>query len=337
MNEIKKTRLFKDFYSEWFKLWPNFDQKERKNVSFTTGRNFLITAEYFGQSGRIILERVGNTVYGWAPRRHRYHCLPHLQRWRSPVKCTLHPTAPPSARPPTHSMPTPQSCWLRQLATPRLFQPFHPVTTSSCSLPFSRQHTPSPSSSISYTGRPSFVATIAEASHPHTPLRTRVVLPEAFPHFCACLLSRFCPSCPSWHAAKANQASQPKHPSGRPQRLPSLNPVAPVFVPAAAMPPPPALAPLLAPAAEWWDFTAKPAIVVLCRLPGYSPFPTTPPVAEFINPWLGDKVNSGIGLSYRQGSMNSDTGLQGPGTGTRKQADKILWKLQEYPPFKKLW
>ncbi len=65
---------------------------------------------------------------------------------------------------------------------------------------------------------------------------------------------------------------------------PSLNPAAPFFVPAAAMPPPPALAPLLAPAAEWWDFTAKPAIVVFCLLPGYSPFPTTPPVAEFIDP-----------------------------------------------------
>jgi hypothetical protein len=29
------------------------------------------------------------------------------------------------------------------------------------------------------------------------------------------------------------------------------------------------------------------------------------PVAEFIDPWLGDKVNSGIGLSYRHARLHS--------------------------------
>jgi hypothetical protein len=44
--------------------------------------------------------------------------------------------------------------------------------------------------------------------------------------------------------------------------MPTLSPVAPVFIPAAAIPPPTTLAPKLALAAEWWDSTAKLGIVV---------------------------------------------------------------------------
>ncbi len=33
------------------------------------------------------------------------------------------------------------------------------------------------------------------------------------------------------------------------------------------------------------------------------------PVAEFIDPWLGDKVNSGIGLSYRPANHACSLGV----------------------------
>jgi hypothetical protein len=50
------------------------------------------------------------------------------------------------------------------------------------------------------------------------------------------------------------------------------------------------------------------------------------PVAEFINPWLGDKVNFGIGLSYRHAR------LHGWRAGTT-----TLFRSWLYPPVRDLW
>jgi hypothetical protein len=107
---------------------------------------------------------------------------------------------------------------------------------------------PPPSSSISDTSQQALFR-----RHHRRGCTSRASLPHhgstgGLPAYCACLTSRYCPSCPFWHADKARPAPQPKHPPGRPQRLPSLNPAAPVFVSAAAMTPPPAPAPILAPA-----------------------------------------------------------------------------------------
>ncbi len=61
---ITKLYFSQIFTLKWFKNWPNFDQTREKMSVLHRGELFfyISAAEYFGQSGRIILERVGNTA-----------------------------------------------------------------------------------------------------------------------------------------------------------------------------------------------------------------------------------------------------------------------------------
>jgi hypothetical protein len=59
---IKKLDFSQIFTLKWLKNRSNFDKMREKITFLQRGRFFFISAaEYFGQSGQIILERVGNT------------------------------------------------------------------------------------------------------------------------------------------------------------------------------------------------------------------------------------------------------------------------------------
>jgi hypothetical protein len=59
---------------KWFKNWSNFDQMREKTSFLQRGRFFWSVAEYFSQSGWIILEkRVGNTEMYTTIRHDRSH------------------------------------------------------------------------------------------------------------------------------------------------------------------------------------------------------------------------------------------------------------------------
>jgi hypothetical protein len=57
---IPKNGVFTDFDSEMIKILLNFDKT--RDYFYKGAEFFSSAAEYFGQSGRIILERVGNFV-----------------------------------------------------------------------------------------------------------------------------------------------------------------------------------------------------------------------------------------------------------------------------------
>jgi hypothetical protein len=59
MNELK--RVITDFDSEMIKNLGYLDKTRDKRSFLQSNRVFFSVAEYFGQSGWIILERVGNT------------------------------------------------------------------------------------------------------------------------------------------------------------------------------------------------------------------------------------------------------------------------------------